>query len=303
MSTGPIHRGVARVLSNQALPGSCYHLRLFAPEVAQRARPGSFIHLTCHPSLTLPRPFSIFNAQPNRGEISILYKVVGQGTTFMANWQVGNEVVYLGPIGKTFSIPDSVQRVILIAGGIGVAPLEFLASTWMGQGREIFLFWGVEGEAPFELGLSDHILPGFEAPFALEPIRWQELNIPARLASVTRKEGYYLGYVTDLARQFIQALPTIDRRTTAIYACGPTPMLAATARLAKQFHLGGELSLEERMGCGIGGCAGCVVPIWPDIKNKQEWNYQRVCVDGPVFAIDQMAWEDDPLLHNKGKTQ
>ena len=109
-------------------------------------------------------------------------------------------------------------------------------------------------------------------------------NVPCRLASLQNYPGVYLGYVTDLAKVYLDGLSTEQLAAVEMYGCGPHPMLAAVAKLAKAYHLPCQVSLEENMACAVGGCAGCVV----EVKTDKGVAMQRVCVDGPVFDAQQV---------------
>ncbi|MBF0370862.1 MAG: dihydroorotate dehydrogenase electron transfer subunit [Magnetococcales bacterium] len=286
MGRGVMVRERGQVVENQALEGGFHRLRLHAPRTAHSAQPGQFIHLDIHPALTLPRPFSLNGVHPGEGTVDLLYKVVGEGTDLMTRWKKGEVAGVLGPIGRPFTLTGDFRHAWLIAGGVGFAPLEFLARRLVAQGVNVTLFLGIEGGCPFSLS-------------SLEL-----LGIPVHLASVVPEPGYFQGFVTQLVETRFHQLPDEMRSDIHLFACGPTPMMKAVSLLAGRTGLRGEISLEEHMGCGFGGCAGCAAPIRssqqdssseapqnPSPEAGQNWNYQRVCVDGPVFAIDQVAWE------------
>ena len=282
------HQTTATVLFNQQLTERQLLLRLDAPKAAEEAEPGHFIHLNCHPNLTLPRPFSILDADPKEGTLDIFYQVVGEGTTHMAGWQPGLQTTLLGPIGHGFKRPDPTRHALLIAGGIGYAPLDFFARRLRQWSIETTLLLGLEADPPFEL-MSASAPLSFEAtenPLALR--RLEDLQIPSRLSSLQNRPGFFPGYVTQLATEILQNMSEEKRRNTDLYTCGPTPMMKAAAQVATEFNLGGQASLEESMACGFGGCAGCVAPIR---ESDESWNYRRVCTDGPVFSLSEVMWD------------
>jgi dihydroorotate dehydrogenase electron transfer subunit len=283
------HQTTATVLFNQQLTKTQYLLRLKAPNGIKEAKPGHFIHLNCHPSLTLPRPFSILDADINQGTMDIFYQVVGEGTQYMAGWQAGFETTVLTPIGCHFKEPDLSHHALLIAGGIGYAPLDFFARFLKKLGVQTTLLLGLESEPPFELTPSTTPLLPFEPiknPLSLA--RQESIGIPSRLSSLEAKPGFFHGYVTELAANILQDMDTEKLKKTELYICGPTPMMKAAAKVANQFNLAGQVSLEEHMACGFGGCAGCVAPI---IGADDSWNYRRVCTDGPVFNLKDVVWD------------
>ncbi|MBF0182326.1 MAG: dihydroorotate dehydrogenase electron transfer subunit [Magnetococcales bacterium] len=253
-----LYRPQAEVVFNHALPGGHGRMRLLVGELAALARPGHFVHLQCDPSLTLPRPFSLLDADPDNGTVDLFYRIVGRGTEFMAAWRAGERTTLLMPVGRCFASSPPGADILLIAGGAGMAPLHFLARR---LGMPCTFLWGIETELPMEL------------PFA------------CRLASRAAFPGRFQGFVTELAARHVTP-------NTYIYACGPHPMLQAVSRLGPS----GQVSLEERMACGFGGCAACVAPI-RDPQTTSGWQYRKICSDGPVFSIGEVAWEHDAPPH------
>ncbi|MBF0447724.1 MAG: dihydroorotate dehydrogenase electron transfer subunit [Magnetococcales bacterium] len=283
------HHISASVVFNQPLSENKYLLRLLAPEVVKRTRPGHFIHLNCHPSLTLPRPFSIMDADSGLGTLDVFYQVVGEGTEYMSRWQAGSKTTLLGPVGVPFEHPGKSTYALLIAGGIGYAPLDFLARQLKKSGIELTLLLGMESQdPPFELTSGHTPLPHDPVANPKALARQEFLGIPSRLASLIPQPGFFQGYVTQLATEILQNMNEETRQRTRIYTCGPTPMMVAAAKVAKQFNLSGQVSLEEFMACGFGGCAGCIAPIQ---DSDETWSYRRVCTDGPVFSMDAVRWD------------
>ncbi|MBF0590346.1 MAG: dihydroorotate dehydrogenase electron transfer subunit [Magnetococcales bacterium] len=276
-----------RVLFNRPLPGDQYLLRLHAPSLYPLMQPGHFVHLESHASLTLPRPFSVLGVDQEEGAIDLLYKVVGQGTRLMAEWRKGDVVRLLGPVGNPFAVNDPPGRAVLVAGGIGLAPLDFLARHLATINVPTVLMVGSEGGLPFPVATSRLSWPGEVSPgMALSHL--ESLGIPSRLASLSEQPGVYRGFVTELLADYLRTLDPGHLSGVTLYVCGPTPMMAAVAHVAREFGVDGQASLEEHMACGFGGCAGCVAPI--RIK-PGDWGYRRVCVDGPVFPLLNVAWE------------
>ncbi|OSM00300.1 dihydroorotate dehydrogenase electron transfer subunit [Magnetofaba australis] len=286
-----LQRATTRVISNQAGAGGQYVIRFHAPDLAVAVAPGHFVHIVVSDRLTLPRPFSVLDCDVDAGTIDVFYKVVGQGTRLMTTWKGGELVAMLGPIGKPFTPVDASRRALLIGGGVGVAPVEFLARRLGLSGVETTLLIGMESDSPLPLKPAEKPLAGLEdGPVNLALTSAEKAGVTSRLACLTERRGWYQGYVTDLAAAHLSALTAEDLARTTLYVCGPTVMMQAAARLAQRFDLTGEASLEEHMACGFGGCAGCVAPI----RAGEDWLYRRVCVDGPVFAIEQIAWEQMP---------
>lgn len=275
----------SEILDHQAHAGAQYVLRLRAPECARRARPGSFVHLRCDPGRPLRRPLSILRAQPEQGWIEILYKAVGAGTRALARQQVGTHLSLIGPIGHPFRPDPRYPRPLLIGGGVGMPPLFFLADTLRHQPlfRPLGLF-GSEVPFPFSPRPSQFLIPGLPPEVIAAAPLLDDWGIPSRLASRQGYPGCFLGDVPDLARAWLASLDPQVQAEVALFACGPQPMLAAVAALAKDFGRPCQVSLEEFMACGIGGCAGCAVPV----RTPEGPAMQRVCVEGPVFDAGQI---------------
>ncbi len=280
----------AVVICNQHLVDNKYLLRLQVEDIALKAEPGHFVHLNCHPSLTLPRPFSIMDSDPGLGTIDIFYQVVGDGTEYMRGWQAGHRTTMLGPLGRPFRRPESGRKALLIAGGIGYAPLDFFARRLKIWGFDATLLLGLEAAPPFALIASSREVGPEMVVDPLALARLEQLDIPSRVASLEPKPGFFQGYVSTLAKEILLDMSTTVLNKTDIYLCGPTPMMQAAARVAKEFNLGGQASLEEHMACGFGGCAGCVAPI-KEPEDAGGWNYRRVCTEGPVFPLDAVLWD------------
>lgn len=216
--------------------------------------------------------------RPEKGTIDLLAKVVGDGTRELCSRTAGEILPMLGPIGRPFDVSDTTKRYILIGGGVGIPPIIFAANVLDGQ-ADMVVFAGSEVLFPFALKPSLFLLPGIGGNTILSITSLEDRRIPSRLASSAGLYGCYEGHVPDLARDYLMALGEAERNRCILLACGPHPMLHAVARLSRELGLPAQLSLEEYMACGIGGCAGCVVKTLEDDGE----HYRRVCVDGPVF--------------------
>lgn len=272
----------AIVDANEALPGGHYLLRLTAPDIAERARPGQFVHLRCGPDLPMRRPLSILRATVRSGQIELLYKAVGVGTRQLATRRRGEAISVLGPIGKPFSPDPTRPRVLAIGGGVGMPPMLFLAQTLRPPNPvpwQPLLLLGSEVAFPFQPRPSAMLVDGMPAgSIAALPLA-EDWGIPSRLASGQGFPGCFDGHVTQLADAYLATLDADALRQTQIVACGPTPMLRAAAAVSARYGLPAQLCLEEHMACGVGGCAGCVV----ELATPDGPAMARVCVDGPVF--------------------
>ena len=276
----------ADIIAHEAFAGGQYTLRLAAPPIAQAARPGTFVHLRCDPALPMRRPFSIQRTDTEQGWIELLYKVVGTGTRRLAGRRIGETVSVLGPIGEPFRLSPGRRRPLLLGGGVGIPPMIFLADTLRRHHPESspVAMMGSEIPFPFATPPSRLPLPGVSDSIRAAVPLLEHWGIPSRLSSLQGYEGCFHGYVTDLARTWLESLDTARRREVEIFACGPHAMLAATAALARHFKLPCQVALEEFMACGVGGCAGCTVPV----RTPSGTAMKRVCVDGPVFPAEQV---------------
>jgi dihydroorotate dehydrogenase electron transfer subunit len=279
------HRGTicleeAGILSQQAFPGHQYVLRVRAPRCAARAVPGSFAHLTCDPLIPMRRPLSIMRADAEEGWVEFLYKPIGAGLERLAERQPADTVSLLGPIGRGFA-PDPARPLILaVAGGVGIPPVYFLAERLRDDRRlRPIVLMGSEVPFPFALTARKQTIAGLPEGASLGVEALETWGRASALASNAGLDGCHAGHVTDLARAWLHSLDPTSWNTAQIVGCGPRPMLAATAALAREFGLPCQLAVEEFMACGVGGCAGCIVPL----RRSKGVVMKRVCVDGPVF--------------------
>lgn len=282
-----IHVEEAEILAHEAHAGGQHILRLRAPKTAAHARPGSFIHLVCDDALPMRRPLSIMRSGHDAGWIDILYRVFGHGTGLLAQRKPGERLSLIGPIGQPFVVHAERTRPLLLGGGVGIPPMVFLAEELKTDRRyQPLVMMGSEVPFPFTARPSQIMVPGIPASVIAAMPLLDDWGIPSRLASLQGYPGCHEGYVTDLARAWLQALDEAQRAEVEIFACGPHPMLAATARLAREFDLPCQVSLEEYMACAVGGCAGCTVRI----ETAQGPAMKRVCVDGPVFDAQTVVF-------------
>jgi dihydroorotate dehydrogenase electron transfer subunit len=260
-----LHR--VTVTGNELIMPGTHVIDLASPELGQSSKPGQFVHIRCSPSWSplLRRPMSIFKIGPDG--VSLMVREVGEGSEIIASSHVGAELDVLGPLGRPFTLDRTARRLALVGGGYGVAPLVALATDALKQGCEVVLMVGA--------ATADYVFPADELPPEVE----------YAFSTVDGSLGHH-GLVTEL-------LPRYLDWSDAVYACGPTPMLEAVARLTRpeRYGVAGamrsrkpvQLAMEQHMGCAMGVCLGCVV-----MTRK---GYQRVCRDGPVFSADEMIWE------------
>ena len=274
---------LARVVSHQAFAGDQHVLRLHAPRAAA-AQPGQFVHLRCADDLPLRRPYSVLTADADAATLDVLYKVTGDGGRRLAALRAGDVLSLLGPIGNTFAPHPERPRLLVVGGGVGVPPILFLAERVRDDARyQPFACLGSELPFPFRVTRSSLPFAGVPAATNAATASLERRAVASRLASGRAGErgfeGCHRGTVVDLAHRWLAAAPPHDVAKTALFACGPRPMLAAVARLAARYALPCQVALEEYMACGVGGCAGCAVAVRENGRSVM----RRVCVDGPVF--------------------
>ena len=277
----------AVILEHDSYPGDQFILRVRSPECAARALPGSFAHIRCTASLPMRRPLSIMRVDAQQDTVDFLYKAVGMGTRALSERRLGETVSLIGPIGTPFSPDYDRPRTLLLGGGVGIPPMVFLADHLRHDPHwKPLVLMGSEVPFPFDSRPSAIMVPGVPTGVIAAMPLLDEWGVASRLTSLQGYPGCFEGYITALARHWLDALDEAQRREVSVYACGPHPMLAATASLAAEYDLPCQVSLEEYMACAVGGCAGCAVRI----NTAAGPAMKRVCVDGPVFDAAQVAW-------------
>ena len=246
---------------------------LRCPEIAQEAQPGQFVMVCCGKECTLPRPFSIHQVN-DEGDIALFFAVWedGKGTKWLSQRHKGDTVELFGPLGNGFSIHPASHNLLLVAGGIGVAPLHFLASQALNHGYLVKMLLGASGESkPSGEPNPSQLYPKHLLPSKLDP---------RDIKTITSSSNGKTGMVTDL-------LPDFGDWADQVFACGPIPMYRDMVRKKQELKLEGkpvQASLEIRMGCGLGVCYACTV--------KTKNGLKQVCRDGPVFDLEDILWDE-----------
>ena len=264
----------AAVVANTRLSGDYNVLALAAPAIASQARPGQFVMVRPGTGDTplLRRPFSVFEllrdpAQQVTG-LSLLNKQIGVTTRLLFGLQPGDRVRCLGPLGRPFSVAEPAERAWMVAGGVGLAPFVSLAVALRQRGIETTLFYGARTGSDL---------------FCLDEFR--ELGVTLALATDDGSRGDHGNVTVPLDKALRDTARTTPVR---LYACGPTPMMRAVTALAASHGRATEVSLEQVMGCGLGGCYSCVVPVRRDGRPP---HFVRSCLDGPVFDGGAVVWD------------
>lgn len=241
------------VKSNAEVMPGIYLMWIKAPSVAVSAQPGQFVMVRCSNTKDriLRRPLGIHRVN-EKGEIALLYEVVGKGTEWLTQRGKGDHIDILGPLGRGFSV-DS-KRLLLVAGGVGIAPLIFLAEKAIEDGRKVTLLFGAK--------TAKQVYPKKLIPEGVD-------FIPVTQDGLIERKGM----VTDMLGDLLDS-------TDQIFACGPAAMYKAMSQMKvlKGRHV--QVSMEARMGCGFGLCNGCSI--------KTRHGMKRVCDDGPVFELDEL---------------
>ena len=255
------------VLSNEAVADAHYLLRCECTEIAQHARPGQFIHVMVSQDtgMLLRRPFTIYTVDGH--EITMLYQIIGEGTKRLSEMPEGEPLHVLGPLGNTFDFTTHPEPAILVGGGAGIASLMLLATALRKHDIQTFGLVGAQRQARL-LSVAD-----------LEAI-----DIKVHIATDDGSIGHH-GYVTDT---LIDLLEKTNWHRPTIYACGPHEMLSAVAKIAANYGVPTQIAMENRMGCAMGVCLGCVCPVRTDADTIE---YQRVCTEGPVFNATDIVWD------------
>ena len=278
------------VVENRPLTGGHFLLRLFSPRQARATRPGQFamVQLPGRSDVLLRRPMSIYDVtarkaprgngrrEPPAEVIELLYKVVGRGTQLMAELQPGDKVGLLAPLGHGFFKEDYLARarpadeILHVAGGIGIAALLLPARELAQAGFRQRLFFGGRTKGDL-VGVRDF------KPLVRETV----------LATEEGSVGHR-GFVTKPLEEFLENQP---KRKFLLMVCGPWPMLHAAVELAKRYGQDCLVSMENRMGCGLGVCLGCCIHV----VGEGHGTYQRVCTEGPVFWAEKVIWEAESI--------
>lgn len=263
---GPV-REQCEVLAYRRI-GSYHSLTFVTPAIAERARPGQFLSVGVEGAGTvLRRPFSIYSVSRQRpwaGTVEVVFDTIGAGTAWLAARGKHDVVDVVGPLGKSFPVPQQRVACLLVGGGYGAAPLLYLAGRLQQRGLRVDMVMGASRQ--------DRIFNAIEAK-----------RLSASTTFTTEDGSFGVrGRVTDVLEQAIQS-----SGTKVIYACGPMPMLAAVSAFAARRRIPCQVAVEEAMACGVGVCWTCVVPY----RTKAGVEQRRACVDGPVFNGARISWD------------
>lgn len=256
------------IFVNEQVGPRLYAMEVGAPLIARSLMPGQFVHVKVpgREAHLLRRPFSVYNATPELALIEILYQVVGGGSHHMTQLKLGDTLEMIGPLGNGWHLPAGAQRVLLVGGGVGAAPLYLFAKQLFNQGIKVDIILGAA---------TKDALVCYER---YKDIAQDEASSPITIEVATDDGSFgHQGFCTALVEEAL-ATQTYDYGAV----CGPEPMMRIVANIFKTAGIPSELSLEKRMACGVGACLSCVVETTEGMK--------RSCVDGPVFDARKVVF-------------
>ena len=250
------------VVANRKLADNLFLLDIQSREIACAMGPGQFIHVQI-PGMDariLRRPFSVYQVDEAAGTMSVLYQTVGAGTQHLATLEAPFSVDIIGPVGNCWEVPEGNDRLLLVAGGVGAAPLFIYAQQLVAAGKQVDVVLGAQNK---------------DALVAREAYE-ELLGVEPYCATDDGSFGYH-GFCTGVVSELVQS-----KQYGLVACCGPEPMMKIVSDIALDSNIPARVSLEKRMACGIGACLSCVV-------NTVD-GYKRSCVDGPIFDAAKVVW-------------
>ena len=256
---------LATVVSVATEMSDCTLLTLSVPPgLGHRLRPGQFVNVLCRDALSLDpllrRPYSFFRVDGAAGTMTLLVRPFGRGSQWLAGRKVGETLDIMGPLGNHFDVSSRSDRLLMVAGGVGIAPLVHLSDEALARGQSVTLLMGAS--------TGETLLSAGRLPAEVEYV----------VATDDGSQGHK-GFVTDLVPDY---LPWADQ----VFACGPDPMLRSLANVIRLNRVGRRpsvhVSVERSMACGVGACLGCVIDTRRGMRTS--------CVTGPVFPVEEIVW-------------
>ncbi len=250
-------REVCTIISNEMLVEQVYEIVIDCPQIVPETKAGQFVNLYCrHKGRLLPRPISVCEIDRLKGYLHLVYAILGEGTREFATYKAGETIEIMGPFGNGFDTNCVSDEHLIVGGGVGTPPMVELCKQ-------------LKGKKTIVVGFRDN-------PYLIDRFsKYGNVHIATDDGSV----GFKGNVVALMEQQGFKG---------PIYACGPTPMLKGIQAYATTYNLEASLSLEERMGCGFGGCVGCVTKVSAD--TEAGYSYKKVCKDGPVFSAKEVLF-------------
>ncbi|WP_408954371.1 dihydroorotate dehydrogenase electron transfer subunit [Natroniella sp. ANB-PHB2] len=263
-------RVIREVVKQQKVGPDYFKMVIKAPEIVAQAKIGQFVHIKWVAKKSgfdplLRRPISLNRINYEEETITLVYRVVGRGTEVLSRLVAGDQLDIMGPLGTGFSISEEINRVVVVGGGVGIAPLYPLVNELIKKNKEVVLLLGAES-----------------AEEVIDLNSFQEFDLKLKVATMDGSLGKE-GFVTDY-------LDGLGQEIDYIYTCGPTLMMKVVKDWAVNFDVAGQASLEERMGCGTGACLSCVCQV--KIDGKDGWTYKKACTAGPIFPLREVIFDE-----------
>lgn len=259
----------AEILSNQNYGPGIYKMEMFSPYVVRNIMAGQFVNIRCAPSdgtdPLLRRPFSVFDIEEKFNVFSVLYMVKGKGTRYMSSLRKGDIVDLAGPMGQGINLDSGAREVLLIGGGMGIAPLNLIARLALARSKNVFIM----------AGFRDSSMLRWERDLVRMEVKYRIFSEDGKWG----EKGLVSEYIFEGDRFY---------RKHEIYVCGPVDMLKILQEKLGRYQIKATALLEEKMACGIGACMGCVIKIRDKNNN---FSYKRVCREGPAFELSEVVFE------------
>jgi len=287
MCHNPLDRVTCIINSNIEIATGIYDMEIQVGDMAKIATPGQFVNLYCYNSARLlPRPISICNVDVESKTLRLIYAVVGEGTKEFATLVPGDKIDVLGSLGSGFNLEAKEDKnILIVGGGVGTPPLLELAKSLKAKFKDRITITTV-------LGFRDEVYLANEF----------ESYGKVLVATDSGSEGFKGNVIELMKKEFSDELTGLKPGFDYMYSCGPTPMLKGLQVFNKDYNIKAEFSLEERMGCGFGGCVGCTVGIrtemakanfmqaHEEVIEDKDFDYKKVCKDGPVFEYSEVIF-------------
>ncbi len=259
-------QGKFPIIDQIEITHNTYRITIESEIIARGSQPGQFVQLRVNEGIDplLRRPFSIHRVYRNKNSLDLFYKVVGRGTHLMRSFKKGDFIDLIGPLGKGFVIDDNFKQAVIVAGGMGSAPMFFLIDELLNAGKKVALYWGAKNK---------------EEIYHLSELKKAnvEVNITTEDGSMGEK-----GMITD---QFESSIHIHNNVSLRGVICGPKGMIWAMQKIAEKTRYPWQVSMEERMACGMGVCMGCGVKMKSGI-------HKMTCSDGPVFDLSEVLLDE-----------